>query len=86
MFAVGAPTSDILPAKPARELSPVISFNMDSSLRDCILALMRSYGTEVTSSETTAMRVDGELYHLEGRDMLAFITRMGQFCEREIPE
>ena len=34
IFAVGAPTSDILPAKPGRSFSALISFNIDSSLRD----------------------------------------------------
>ena len=43
-------------------------------------------GAEITSSETSAMRIDRELDHLEGRYMLALIARMRELCERKIPE
>ena len=42
------------------------------------LALMRTDGAEGTSPETSAMEVDGELNHIEGRDALAFVFGMRQ--------
>ena len=50
------------------------------------LALMRSYGTEITSSETAAMGIDRKFDHLEGRYMLALVARMRQLSERKVPE
>ena len=47
---------------------------------------MGGYGTEITTAEAPPVRIDREFNHIVGRDSLALVAGMRQFCIGHIPE